>query len=53
MDEEVSESWEEAADSGVINERLNISSVQANAVLVAFFVLPWLFFRSSKNVVLC
>ncbi len=38
MDEEVAESWEEAADSGVNNERLHVPSVQGEKPVGSSFL---------------
>lgn len=49
MDEEVAESWEEAADSGVNNETLYIPSVNGEYHSGSFFKMYMAAFRSSHT----
>lgn len=51
MDEEIAESWEEAADSGVNNKCLNVASVKDTCASRRLFLTKGLALRSSHNAV--
>lgn len=51
MDEEIAESWEEAADSGVNNKYLNVASVKDTCASRRLFLTKGLALRSSHNAV--